>query len=165
MLSNLKKVRDNAAGAIGGWWVWKHTETGHVVRHSNYTGCRNAVKKFLSANNFPIGSNFERDFEENLCANGAPGLCIDWDPPSVLEKLGSLGMALYKAAKQWRAPLVSAEQLQDRRDYCTGNETRPRCNFYAGSTSLLRVSCGKCGCFGLKIALVSEHCPLPEPKW
>lgn len=159
----MKKVRDNAAGAPGGYWVWKHAETGHVVRHSNYEACQKEVKAFLRANHFPIGSNFEQDFEENLCANGAPNLCVDFEPPSVLEKMGALGQALYRAAKQWREPLVSAEELQDRREYCTGNETRPRCNFYNGSTSLLKVACSKCGCSGLKLILRGSSCP--AGKW
>lgn len=161
----MKKVRDNSAGAIGGLWIWKHGETGHVIRHSNYIGCMNAVKKFLRANSFPIGSNFEQEFEENLCANGAPNLCEDFIPPTVLQKMSSLAQALYRAAKQWREPVVSAEELQDRREYCVGNETRPRCNFYGGSTSPLKVACARCGCTGLAIFLKSKHCPLPEPKW
>ena len=159
----MKKVRDNAAGAIGGMWVWKHAETGHIIRHSNYSGCMRLVKSFLRANNYPIGSNFEDDFEQNLCANGAPGLCVDFEPPSVLEKMSSLARALYQTARSWREPLVSAEELQDRRDWCTGNEIRPRCNFYAGSTSPLKVACVKCGCSSLALFLKSKHCP--AGKW
>jgi len=155
----MKKVRDNASGAIGGFWIWKHPETGHVVRHSNYAGCRNEVKVFLRANSFPITSQFEEEFEQNLCANGAANLCEEFIPPTLLEKATSLGRALYQAAKQWREPLCTAEELESRREICKG------CNYFSGSTSLLKVSCQRCGCSGLKIALASSRCPLPEPKW
>lgn len=153
----MKKVRDSASGAIGGLWIWKHPETGFVVRHSNFKGCRDQVKIFLRANNFPIGSNFEQEFEENLCANGAPNLCEEFVPPTILEKMSSIGQALYRAAKQWRAPIVTAEVLQERRSICES------CNFFGGSTNLLKVACQKCGCAGIKLGLVSEHCPIS--KW
>lgn len=155
----MKKVRDNASGAIGGYWIWRHSETGHVVRHSNYTGCRNEVRTFLRANNYPIGSNFEQEFEENLCANGAPNLCEEFIPPTLLEKMSTFARALYKAGKQWREPLVTPEVLQERRDICS------QCNYFGGSTNLLKVACQRCGCAGISLALASKHCVLPEPKW
>lgn len=155
----MKKVRDNAAGAIGGFWIWKHPETGHIIRHTNYVGCRNEVKAFLRVNNFPITAQFEEEFEANICANGAPNLCEEFTPPSLLQKMSTLGQALVHAAKQWRKPVVDAEELQRRRDICAG------CNYYGGSTSLVKVACQKCGCSGLKLALQSSRCPLPEPRW
>lgn len=156
-VKEMRKVRDNSAGAIGGLWIWKHPETGFVVRHSNYAGCRIEVKRFLRANNYPIGGNFEEEFEENLCANGAPNLCEEFIPPTLLEKMSAFAQALYRAGKQWREPMVTADVLQERRDICEA------CNFYGGSTSILRVACQKCGCTSLKQFLTSSRCPIG--KW
>lgn len=155
----MRKVRDSASGAIGGMWVWKHPETGYVIRHSNFKGCRDQVKIFLRANNYPIGSNFDQEFEENLCANGAPNLCEDFVPPTLLEKMSTFAQALYRAGKQWRQPLVDAEELQRRRNICA------ECSYYGGSTNLLKVACQKCGCSGIKLALASQHCVLNPPRW
>lgn len=155
----MKKVRDSASGAIGGAWIWKHPETGHVIRHSNFKGCRDQVKIFLRANNYPIGSNFDQEFEENLCANGAPNLCEELIPPTLLEKMTSLGRALYQAGKQWREPLVTPEVLEQRKAICA------ECNYFGGSSGLLRVACQKCGCSRLALHLASKICPLHPPKW
>ncbi len=162
----MRKIRDNSSGPPpDGLWKWRCPETNLLITHSNYVGLERAVKKYLRSNSFPIGTNWENDFEENVCRNMVPSVCIDFIPPTTLQKMTSLGRALYQAAKSWREPLVTAEELQDRRDWCAGSETRPRCNFYGGSTSPLRVACQRCGCGGLALMLKSKHCPLPEPKW
>lgn len=155
----MKRVRDNAAGAIGGYWIWKCPETGFVIRHSNFIGCKNEVKKYLRLNNYPIGGNFDEDFEQNLCANGNPNLCEEFVPPTLLQKMSTLAQALYHLRKQWREPLVTAEILQTRQETCK------KCNFYGGSTSLFKVACQKCGCAGLKLALTTSRCPASPPKW
>jgi len=160
----MRKIRDNSKGPPpDGLWRWRCPETGLVITNLNFIGLEKAVKKYLKANNYPIGANFEQDLEQNVCANMADSVCEDWEPPSVLEKMSTLARALYQAAKTVHSPLVTPEELQDRRDWCTGNAERPRCNFFAGSTNLLRVACGKCGCSGLKLALRSSVCP--ANKW
>jgi hypothetical protein len=155
----MRKPIDNSSGPYGGLWVWKCPETGFIIRHGNYPGIRNAVKTYLRANNYPIGSNFDEALDENLCANAAPQTCEDFVPPTFLEKMSSLAQALYHAAKSWREPVVTAELLQERRDICAG------CSFYGGSKSLLKVACVKCGCTGLALYLPTKHCPLPQPEW
>lgn len=128
-----------------------------MITHSNYNGIRNAVLAFLRANHFPVTAQFSEQLDENLCENGAR--CEEWLPPSAMDKLSTVAKALFRAAKDWRKPLVSAEELERRRSICA------ECNYYGGSRSLLKVACSRCGCGGLKLSLQSEHCPLPEPKW
>lgn len=157
----MRKIIDSSRGApVYGLWRWKCPETGLLITHSNFPGIKSAVKKYLVANNFPVTSQFEEQLEENLCENASPNTCTDFEPPTLAEKMSTLAMALWQLRKTWRDPLVSAEELQDRREYCTGNETRPRCEFYSGSTSLLKVACKRCGCAGLKLALKSSVCPI-----
>lgn len=154
----MKKIRDSSAGPPpDGLWRWKCPETGYVVTHSNFPGIRNAVLKYLRANNYPVTSTFEDDLEQNICAHMDPRVCEDFIPPTFLAKMTSAAQALYGAAKEWRKPVVSEEVLQQRREIC-----QP-CNFYGGSTSILRVGCKKCGCTGLKLFLVSSQCPIS--KW
>lgn len=153
----MKRVIDTSAGCPGGLWTWVHSETGHPVRHSNYSGIKNAVKVFLKSNSYPISSQFEDELQENLCAHGAR--CEEFTPPTLAQKMSTFGMSLYRAAKQWREPLVDAEELQRRRNICA------ECSYYGGSTNLLKVACQKCGCSGMKLALASQHCVLNPPKW
>ena len=153
------KPIDDSRGPKGGFWVWKCPETGFLVRHGNYPGIRKAVKDYLRANNYPIGSNFYEELAENLCRQALPGVCEEFIPPTIWEKMSSASQALFQAAKQWRAPVVSAEVLMERRAICSA------CSYYGGSTSILRVACSKCGCSGLKLFLPGSVCPLPEPKW
>lgn len=155
----MKKIRDNASGAPGGYWPWKCPETKHVLRHGNYSGLRKIVLEYLRANNFPITTNFDDDFEQNICEQ-LPNACIDWEPPTIFEKMNNFAAALYRlATKDPKKPLVTAEELERRRGICV------ECNFYGGSTSPLKVSCKSCGCGGLKQYLRTSRCPLNPPKW
>jgi len=155
----MKKVRDNAAVPRGGAWIWKHAETGHVLSHPYYNQIKQDVKKFLQANNYPIGSNFEDDFEQNICANADPAMCMEWVPPSIFEKMSTLSQTLLITAQQIRDPLVSAEVVEERQRICES------CNFYGGSRAPLKIACRKCGCTGLALYLAAKHCPLENPKW
>lgn len=155
----MKKVRDNSSGPAGGAWRWRDTETGYLITHSNYRGLRHEVIKFLKANNRPIGIAFDEQFEENICANMPPQVCMEFIPPTMLEKMGTLAKALYQVARHAKEPLVSAEELQRRREICAD------CNFFGHSQSLIKVACRRCGCSGLKLVLTSSQCPLNPPKW
>ena len=155
----MRKVRDISVGPPGGAWLWKCPETGTLLHHQNFIGLRRTVKGYLRDNNFPITGQFEQDFEENVCALLPPQTCEDFTPPSLLEKMTSVGRALFQLAKTASSPLVDAETLSFRRSICQ------ECNYYSGSTSILKVACSRCGCVSLKLALSSQHCPLTPPKW
>jgi hypothetical protein len=155
----MRRVADNSAVPPGGQWTWVHGETGHAISHPYYNELRKRVLAYLRANSFPVTGQFDEEFEANICAHATPASCVDFIPPSLLDKMTMFGRAIAKAALTWREPLVSAEVLEERRTICES------CNFYGGSRSLLKVACQKCGCSGLKVLLVSQHCPLPQPKW
>lgn len=154
-----KKVRDNSSVPPGGMWVYVHPETGIIIQHPYFNVCKGRVKAFLRANNYPVGSNFDEDFEENICSHAAAGVCDDFVPPTLMEKMGTLAQALYRAAISGRAKIVDAEEVQRRRSICEA------CNYYGGSRSLLKIACQRCGCSGLALYLEVKHCPLSPPKW
>lgn len=154
----MKKIRDNAAGAPGGTWLWKCPETNLLVKHTNIQGLRKAVLAYLRANNFPVSSQFEESFEQNICEQ-LPGACIDWSPPSVVDKMTSAGKALWQIVRRGNKLVVTEEVLAYRRQQCE------QCNFYGGSTSPIKVACKKCGCSGLKLWLQSSRCPHENPRW
>lgn len=153
----MRKVADNSAVPPGGHWTWRHSESGYQLRHPYYNELKKQVKVYLRANSFPITGQFDEEFEANLCAHATPASCVDFIPPSLLEKMSMFGQAIARAALTWREPLVTAEVLEQRRAICQ------ECNFYGGSRSLLKVACQRCGCSGLKVMLTSSVCPIT--KW
>lgn len=115
----------------------------------------NKAKAYRRANNFPVGSAFNEEFEANLCAN-TPDLCFDFVPPSMIAKAGKLAVALSRWAKSGFKVRSEAE--------CEAILQQCRqCNHYAGENGVLRVACRLCGCSRKKVAMRTEVCP--AGKW
>lgn len=142
----------------GGYWIYRNPENGFVVSHPYYGEVKKRAKIHRRDNNFPIGLEFDDQFDENICANAADGNCFDFIPPTLGEKMASLGKALMNAARSG-FKTVTQEVLLERKAICQN------CEYYGGSSSPLKVACKRCGCFGLKVHLLSSHCPLEPPKW
>lgn len=154
----VKKAISTSRVPVGGTWTYVNPENGFVIRHPYFNEVKKMAKAHRAANNFPIGLEFDDQFEENICANAAEGTCFDFTPPTLGEKMASLGRALMNAARSG-FKTVSQEMFLERKTICEG------CNWYGGSTKLLKVACKRCGCSGLKISLLSSRCPLEPPKW
>lgn len=154
----MKKAISTSRVPVGGNWTYKNPENGFVIRHPYFNEVKKLAKQHRLANNFPIGLEFDDQFEENVCANAADGSCFEFTPPTLGEKMASLGRALMNAARSG-FKTVNEETLMQRRAICQ------ECNFYGGSSGLFKVACKKCGCSGLKIHLSSSVCPYEPPKW
>lgn len=153
----MKKVRDNTRVPRKPW-KYTNPEDGTVLQSPYYNVLKGKVKDYRRANNYPIGLLFDDQFDEILCAH-QPEACVEFTPPSVIEKMGAVTKALFKASRDWRNPVVSAEELERRRAICAD------CNYFGGFKSLVKLACRKCGCSGLKLALPSSKCPHENPRW
>lgn len=154
----MKKAISTSRVPVGGNWVYVNPENGFVVKHPYFDTCKRLAKEHRIANNFPIGLEWDDRFEQNVCENAAEGMCVDFTPPSLAEKMASVTRALVNAARRG-VTIVSEEVLLQRRAICQA------CNYYGGSTKILKVACTRCGCSGLKLHLTSSACPLDPPKW
>ena len=140
-------------------WKYVCPEDGFVLLDVYFARLKKAVIAYRNANNYPVGLLFNDEFEDNICAQADPVLCMEFIPPTLLEKMSSLGQALVAVARSVRHPMVNADEVERRRNICG------ECNFFGGVKSLLKVGCLKCGCAGLKLYLSTSVCPLPQPKW
>lgn len=150
------KIRDTAALPPKAW-IFKNPEDGQILKHVYFSQLQNMVKGYRRANSFPIGSNFQEQFEANLCEN-RPEFCFEFTPPSLITKAGTFAVALGRWAKSG-FKVRSAEEAEAVLNICRA------CPHYAGETGLLKVACRVCGCSRKKVFLASEHCPDNPPRW
>lgn len=155
----MRKVRDISAVPKGGTFTYVHEEgtpREFTQRHPYYSQLKQDVRAYKLANNLPVGLLFEEEFESNVCRHAADITCEEFIPPTLLQKMSSLAQAIYRSAKSG-FKTVTPEQFEERRQICGA------CNFFGGTNGLLKVACKKCGCSGIKLAVLSEHCPIS--KW
>lgn len=154
----MKKIRDEAAPPPGGEYIYVNIEDGVEIRHSQVEVCQRRAKEYRLLNNYPIGSNWQQDFIDNVCSHGRPFTCIDSEPPSVTTRLAAFATAIARWAKQG-LPTRTPEEVDGILSTCRA------CTEYGGETGVLKIICGKCGCSRVKVAMSTEHCPLNPPKW
>lgn len=152
----MKKIRDDSAVPPGGYFVYKNPEDGYVIKSHHFGTLLKRVKEFRQANNYPVGLNFAEEVEQNVCSRAAPGVCMDFIPPSLLDKATMFAKAMFKAA-QTGFKTVSTEEVERRKAICVG------CNYYGGLTGSFKVICQQCGCRKFKWYLASSACPIN--KW
>lgn len=115
--------------------------------------------KYRKANNYPVGLQFNEEFEHNICENtGRPDLCYEYVEPSLLQKASAFSRAVVQWAKSG-FPVRSEEEVEKVKELCRA------CPEYAGERGYFKIFCKKCGCSSKKQWLATEHCPLPTPKW
>lgn len=153
----MKKVLNTSRVPAGGFFVYVNPEDGWRIKSPYYENAKIEAKKYRRINHYPIGLEWDLDFESNICAN-TPGenTCIEFTPPTLGQKLAAAANALLRAAKSG-FKTVSQDQFDSRMEICKA------CNFFGGSRGLLKIACQKCGCGGLKIHLATESCPIS--KW
>lgn len=138
-------------------WTYTHAETGTKMTASSFENLLIKAKAWHRTNNFPIPHDFGQIIAEQICAV-APDFCYSTEPPTLAEKLRTVAAAMKNWIRQ-RAPIASAEVILERQSICES------CELFGGVRSVGFVSCGRCGCTGLKVYLATEKCPLPEPRW
>lgn len=152
----MNRVIDNSKVPPGGTWTYVHAENGYVQQHPYLHQLRQNVKKYRQINNFPVGSEFNAEFEDNVCKRSAYGVCADFIPPSMMEKASSLTKALTRWAMSG-FKVRKEDEVERIRAICK------YCTFYGGENGLLKVICKKCGCSNLKLWVQDSHCPIN--KW
>lgn len=139
-------------------WVYRNPEDGFVISHfGDVNATRNKAKIYRRANNYPVGADWNAQFERILCEN-LPVACEDFTPPTAAEQAASLARALYGWAKQG-FPTRSNEEVERILAICRD------CSEYGGETGPLKIICRLCHCSRRKVYLKSEQCPMKPPKW
>lgn len=154
----MKKLKSVSRVPHPGFFRFRNWEDGFVIESPNFMVLKARAKDYRNANGFPVGLQFDDQFEENVCDNAFAGTCVEFTPPTLAEKAGHLAKSLFKWAQSGFS-VVSQEVIEARLAICR------QCNFYGGEKGLIKVACKKCGCSAKKAFLATEHCPLPEPKW
>ena len=152
----MKKVIDTARNPPDGHWIYVCPEDKYRVTALSYNATKSKAFNYRKINNYPIGSNWDTDFEQNICENMSPGVCTDWIPPTLAEKMDNLTLSLLNYARSG-FKVTEPDKATARLDICI------ECNYYSGQRGLLKIMCRKCGCSGLKLFMDSSICPLK--KW
>ena len=142
----------------GGGWVYIQPESGMAFKHPDLMRVKAMVKAHRLANNYPIGTNFEKEIEDAICTSN-PELCTDATPLSELTFLQRVSKFAV-ASITWVASgfkVVNASQYNDRLNICQS------CDRWQGEKVFGLGVCGSCGCTGIKLYAASEKCPLN--KW
>lgn len=152
----MRKILDTATVPPGGYFVYIDKDSGHRIAHPYYTELKKRAKSHRAANEYPIGSNWNDEFDTNVAENTPTAHSVEYKPPTIVERMSSAGKALYKAALSG-FKVVTDEVFMQRKAECES------CAFYGGETGVLRIACKKCGCSGIKLHWPSERCPIG--KW
>lgn len=129
-----------------------------VVKASNWLALVNNVRDVYHANNLPVPKNLEIVISDWLCKEIPDGQsrCRDITPPTKAEMIKRASTAM----AQWASSgfkKVEPEDLIDRREICEA------CSNWKGESAFGIGRCGSCGCFGLKLYVATESCPIG--KW
>lgn len=143
-----------------GGYRFVHPETGHLTKATNYRQLLHREREYRQANKLPIGSEFEQQIVDYLCAEmlkaGWTEGCIDTEPPTFAEMAVSFGHAMLQWAKDGFR-VVTHDQYQARLQTCRA------CDRWRGEARMGLGKCARCGCAGLKLFAGSERCP--AGKW
>jgi len=154
----VRKILDTATVPPGGYFVYIDKDSGYRLAHPYYFELKKQAKSHRVANEFPIGTNWSDDFDNNVAENTTSAASVEYKPPTMLEKMSAVSRALYKFALSG-FKVVSDEVFAQRKAICE------QCGFYGGDTGVLKISCRACGCSGVHLHMASKHCVLSPPKW
>lgn len=141
-----------------GMFIYINPEDGWRIESHAFNVLESKAKEYRRINNYPIGSQWSEDFEDNVCKNHPEGTCFKYEPLTLEQKAKSATLALFNWAKRG-FKVRTEEEINQIKAIC---ET---CSYYNGQRGLFKVACGKCGCSSKKYYLKSEHCPLSPPRW
>jgi len=150
----LNQIKNNTRVPVGGYWIYREAETSTTLQHPYLHELEKLAKKHRKVNNLPIGSDWESQFELNVCSN-QPDECEESDPP-LLTKAQSLAKALTKWALSG-FKVATQEDMEHRLSICES------CDQWRPKSNLLLSRCKACGCSGSKLFLKTSSCPLG--KW
>lgn len=148
------KARDRVPP--GGYFRYVCPESGIVIEHPYYHECLVRATNHRKINNFPIGLEWEQQFEQNVCENAKEGVCKDEPSPGALALMSQFARAAYQWARNGLR-IVSEETLNERRKICFA------CDAWQGEKYFGVGGCRACGCSATKLYLPTEKCP--RDKW
>lgn len=159
----MQRILNTGTVPHGGVWRYRDKETGTVITHPYLDQVRARAHKHRVTNNLPIPTNWEDQFEDNVCHATPTAPCAEVE--TGLRRAAALTKRFSIAMLNWARggfKLVDGETLATRRLACEGDETHARCKEWRASNGYFGFGrCGKCGCStGLKSALATETCPL-----
>lgn len=152
----MKKVLNNSVVPPGGGWTYINPEDNHHLTHPYFNVLYSKAIAYRKTNNYPVGLQFEDEFDNNVCNQAAPNVCIEYAPPTLGERLSTLTQALIQNAR-------SGFKVVDETEYHRRLAICEVCNFFTGTKGLLKIMCKSCGCAGLKVSLSKSSCPIN--KW
>lgn len=150
------RIRDEAAGARGGLYIYVNPEDGHRIQHGNVGHTIRMAREYRRLNNYPIGIAWDDDVVQNICQNTPPPSCVEDGPPSIAARAVNLAGSLASWAVQGFS-VRSKEEAERIWDICKS------CEHYSGSRSVFKIACKRCGCSSVKVALNGTKCIIG--KW
>lgn len=152
----MRKILDTATVPPGGYFFYRDPDSGITIRHPYYLELKKRAKAHRIINDYPLGTNWNDDFDTNVAENTTSAKSVDYKPPTLLEKMSMVSQALYRFAVSGMK-VVTDEVFQQRKAICEG------CGFYGGENGVLGVACKACGCSKLKLFMAGSVCP--KGKW
>lgn len=141
----------------GGQFIYVDPDSGTTFRHHTPEHLLVMARKHRQSNGYAMCSTWNQEFVDNVCAHSPGDTCVDDQPPTLAEKIVSVGKALHDAAISG-FKCRSAEEIQ-----AIVDEHCSTCQYFGGIKGIFHVACNKCGCSKLKLHLASSHCPVN--KW
>lgn len=150
------KPKNPDAPAKGMLWHYVNVEDSYKISALHYDTLKKKVRDYRRLNNYPIGSNFDNDFDANLCSHADSNDCCD----DTIPPLAKRAVKFAKAMVNWASsgfPTRSKEEVEKIMDICEG------CEFFNGEGSPFKIACKKCGCSSLALYVKTKVCP--AGKW
>lgn len=153
-------VLDKTKVPYPGYFKCRQPGLAEPIRHPYFIETKNKVIRYRKANGLPISGEFDREFEDCVCAE-QPEICGEIEtgeaPPANLgERLLKFGRSMMKWKNSgWS--VVEPAVYEQRWQACLG------CEFWNGEPYFGYGRCLKCGCSRLKLLATTESCPIG--KW
>lgn len=147
------KPKNPDAPAKGMLWKFKNPEDNHFLQALHYDALKKKVRDYRRLNNYPIGSNFDSDFDANLCSHADSNDCYDDTIPPLTKR----AVKFAKAMVNWAGSgfkTRSKEEVERVMNICEG------CEHYTGESSPFKIACRRCGCSAKKLYIATEKCPI-----
>lgn len=145
-------VIDKSRVPPGGQHRYVCPESGRVIEHPYYHQLLVNATQHRRVNNYPVGLEWEIEFEENVCRNAKEGVCKDEPTPGALALMTQFARAAFQWARNG-ARLVDEATFNQRRTICFA------CTMWDGEKYFGVGGCKACGCTGIKLHLPTEKCP------
>lgn len=163
----MKILRARGMVPPGGLVRYRDPDDGWEFAHPYYEITKQAAHAHRVQLGKEIPFDWEDWFDAQVCV-ATPQACVDVPdkPIEAQVSLGKMAANFTRAMVHWAKaglPVTPYEEFRKRYVACAGDETHARCPHFSEFSGFGLTRCGKCGCFGVKLRLLTEHCPIG--KW